>query len=399
MSLDEKLLIACDVHLLKAPDGSYWCDAIYDYNFWKRYMTVFPKLKIAGRCKNVDTVDPKWKRVDGYGIEIFEIPFYQGPVQLARNYRKIQAKLKAVSFGCGAALLRMPSPTAQMVYKKLPKSMPVAGEIVYDPTDDVKRKDNSLFIHLINRIISMQLESFCATANGVSYVTEKSIQSHYPSYARIHGEDKAHFETYYSTITLSDDAFSGPRDYTGVKSLELALSCVAMENDRKGEKILIQCVKLARERGYDVTAVLIGDGSKRKEFQKLAERLEIQEYVKFTGLLSSSDAVRERLKKADVFVFPTQAEGLPRGILEAMAGGMPVLSTSVGGIPEILDERYMLDPFDAEAFANAVCRMMDNPSELNEMSRRNFSVAEKYKNTILQERREQFYKKLKTLIE
>ena len=178
----------------------------------------------------------------------------------------------------------------------------------------------------------------------------------------------------------------------------MALSCVAMENDRKGEKTLIRCVRLARERGYNVTAVLIGDGSKRAEFQKLAEELDVQEYLKFTGLLSSSDAVRERLKKADIFVFPTQAEGLPRGILEAMACGMPVLSTPVGGIPEVLEKRYMFDPLDAEAFANAVCRLMDDPSELNEMSRRNFSVAENYKNTILQERREQFYKKLKALI-
>ena len=115
-------------------------------------------------------------------------------------------------------------------------------------------------------------------------------------------------------------------------------------------------------------------------------------------MLSSSDAVRERLKKADIFVFPTQAEGLPRGILEAMAGGMPVLSTPVGGIPEVLEKRYMFDPLDAEAFANAVYRLMDDPSELNKMSRHNFSVAENYKNTILQERREQFYKKLKALV-
>lgn len=393
-----KLLVATDAHIYETPDGKHWNSSIYRYSFWTRYLGIFEEIRIVAKMKKVESVDATYVQMDGPGVEIYGIPFYQGPMQLVRQYLSIQKALRHVAEGCTAALMRMPSPTAQMVLKHLPKEMPVAGEVVYDPTDDVKRKGDSLFIHVINRIISKQLENFCATANGVSYVTEKSIQSHYPSYARTHGEDEFHFETYYSTITLSDEAFSGPRDYTGVRSLELALSCVAMENDRKGEKTLIRCVRLARERGYNVTAVLIGDGSKRDEFQKLAEELDVQEYVKFTGLLSSPDAVRERLKKADIFVFPTQAEGLPRGILEAMAGGMPVLSTPVGGIPEVLEKRYMFDPFDTEAFANAVCRLMDDPSELNDMSRRNFSVAKNYKNTILQERREQFYKKLKALV-
>ena len=57
-------------------------------------------------------------------------------------------------------------------------------------------------------------------------------------------------------------------------------------------------------------------------------------------------------------MFPTQAEGLPRGILEAMAVGMPVLSTPVGGIPEIIEKDYLFSPFDAEAFANKICYLM-----------------------------------------
>lgn len=395
--MGNKLLVACDVHLLKAPDGSYWCDAIYKYNFWKRYLDVFQSIRVAGRCKEVKTINPKWLRVDGPRVEIFEIPFYQGPKQLLFKYMQIQKCLKNVDEGCDAALMRMPSQTAYMVFKHLSKKIPKAGEIVYDPSDDVKRKDQSFIMSILNRRISNQLKQFCRTVNGVSYVTEYSIQKNYPSVAALKGESKEFFESYYSTITLSDDAFTSSRIYNNISHMKIALSSVAMESDRKGEKILIRAVKIARQKGFDITAVIIGDGSKRVEFEKYAKNEGVDEFITFTGLLPSSDDVREQLLKSDIYMFPTQAEGLPRGILEAMAVGMPVLSTPVGGIPEIIEKDYLFSPFDAEAFANKICYLMENPNELNDMSMKNFERAKSFSNNKLQKKRNEFYQKLRNL--
>ena len=100
---------------------------------------------------------------------------------------------------------------------------------------------------------------------------------------------------------------------------------------------------------------------------------------------------------ADMFVFPTLGEGLPRGILEAMAIGMPVLSAPVGGIPEIIDVRYLFDPTDADAYANEICRLLDNPAELSEMSMKNFQKSCEFSNELLQKKRNQFYARLSAL--
>ena len=170
-----------------------------------------------------------------------------------------------------------------------------------------------------------------------------------------------------------------------------------MESDRKGEKVLIKAVKIARQRGYDVSAIIIGDGSKRKEFEEFAKKECVEKFITFTGLLPSSNEVREELLKSDIYVFPTQAEGLPRGILEAMAVGMPVLSTPVGGIPEIIEKDYLFSPFDAEAFANKICYLLENPNELNDMSEKNFEKAKSYSNNKLQKKRNEFYQKLSNL--
>jgi glycosyltransferase involved in cell wall biosynthesis len=392
-----KLLVATDAHIFKTPDGKHWCKSIYGYEFWKRYMGVFDKVRIVARMKDVLSIEGKRLLVDGDKVEVFGIPFYQGPKQLALNYLSIQKALENVDDGCDAALLRMPSQTSTMVWRHLRNGIPLAGEIVYDLTDDINQKGSNPIVRTLNRIQSNNLAKFCATANGVSYVTEKSIQEHYPSYARLHGEDKEHFETFYSTITLSDEAFTGPRDFSAHRGLTLVLSSVSMNSERKGEKILIKTVKTCRDRGYDIKTIIIGDGTLRPSFEEYANELGIADYIEFTGLLPSSNEVRKVMQRADMFVFPTQGEGLPRGILEAMAIGMPVLSTPVGGIPEVIDRKYLFRPTDSDAYANEVCRLLDHTGELSEMSRKNYEKSLEFKNELLQKKRDEFYYKLKGL--
>lgn len=394
-----KLLVATDAHIFRTPDGKHWCKSIYGYDFWKRYLDVFDSVRIVARMKDVDEMEDRKLLVDGDHVEVFGIPFYQGPKQLLTKYMSIQKALKGVDDGCDAALLRMPSQTATMVWHHLRDGIPLAGEIVFDMMDDVNMPGQSPLLKCLHIISSNNLKKFCLEANGVSYVTEHSIQAHYPSFARVNGESSKHFETYYSTITLKDNAFTGPRDFSGQEKLTLVLSSVAMNSERKGEKVVIETVKKCRDRGYEVTAILIGDGTLRKSFEEYAENLGVRKYVEFTGLLPSSDHVREVMLGADVFVFPTMGEGLPRGILEAMAIGMPVLSTPVGGIPEVIDRQYLFDPLDTEGFSKMICHLLDNKDELNEMSKANYEKSLEFSNSILQERRNQFYTKLKDLVQ
>lgn len=392
-----KLLVATDAHIFETPDGKHWTPAIYGYSFWERYLNVFDSVRIVARTKKVLEAPRKSLLVDGPNVEIYQIPFYQGPKQLIKVYFKIHSTLKNVADGCDVALFRMPSQTAQMTYEHVKRKIPIGGEIVYDPTDDLQRKDINFFLHILNIITSRRLKDFCRTANGVSYVTENSIQEHYPSYARLYGETTEYFETFYSTITLKDDAFTEPRKFGKNKSIVISFSNVSMNSNRKGEVVLIHAVKIARDRGYDISAVLIGDGTMRFSFELLAESLGIKEYIQFTGRLSSSKEVRNVLLKSDMFVFPSQAEGLPRGILEAMAIGLPVLSTPVGGIPEVIDKQYLFLPTDIDGFANMICHLADNPTEMEIISKRNYCNALKFRNSILQQKRDDFYQKLADL--
>jgi glycosyltransferase involved in cell wall biosynthesis len=392
-----KLLVAVDAHIFHTQDGRYWCKSIYSYDFFKRYLNIYDSIRIVSRVKEITCADENMLLVSGEGIEIVGIPFYQGPKQLAKKYFRIRRSFRGIYDTCDVALFRMPSQTAYMAYIHKPKHIPFAGEIVYDPNGSADDENDNILIKIYNYILNRRLKRFCADANGVSYVTEDAIQRCFPSYARIYGEDKKHFETYYSTIVLPESAYLGSRDYSDIKSLKLVISNVAMNSERKGEKTVIKAVKIARDRGYDVTAVVIGDGSKRKEFESYAEKLHIKEHIKFTGLLPRPQDVRKILIESDVYILPTKAEGLPRGILEAMAAGMPVLSSPVGGIPEIIDAEFLFRPLEAEAYADKICELLERPEKLSMMSRDNYEKSKEYESAILQKRRNEFYTKLMKL--
>lgn len=81
--------------------------------------------------------------------------------------------------------------------------------------------------------------------------------------------------------------------------------------------------------------VIVGDGPLRAELHALAEGLGIGELVRFPGAL---DRVPDALRSLDVFVLPSLSEGISNTILEAMASGLPVLATAVGGNVELVDD-------------------------------------------------------------
>ena len=391
-----KLLVAADAHFYVLPDKTYWCDSVENYDFWKRYLYVFDTIRVAVRVKHVESVDKRFTRADGPNMEIWEIPFFQGPKQLAKKYFLISSSFKGCYKDCDCALFRVPSQTAFMAYQKMPKSMPCAGEVVYCQRDSVVGMRFGI-IKILHSILSHKLKKFCIKANGVSYVTKNAIQKYYPSHAHKYGETDRYFTTYYSSISLDESYFLSPRSFRKKTSLSLCISDAAMNGERKGERVVIKVVHELRKSGFDVSAIIIGDGSKRKEFEDLAKELDVCEYISFVGQQSTAKEVRNYLIQSDVYILPTQGEGLPRGILEAMALGMPVLSTSVGGIPEVIDNKYLFDPTDVQGFSSMIKHLMNYREELDEMSANNFAKSLEFKNSILQQKRNVFYSKLATI--
>jgi glycosyltransferase involved in cell wall biosynthesis len=111
-----------------------------------------------------------------------------------------------------------------------------------------------------------------------------------------------------------------------------------------------------------VRARIVGDGPQRDDLAAEIRRLGLTDDVE---LLGERDDVRALLASADVFVLPTLSEGLPMSVLEAMAAGLPVVASAVGGVPEaVLDGEtgVLVAPGRPEALAEAIARLAGEPA-------------------------------------
>jgi glycosyltransferase involved in cell wall biosynthesis len=131
----------------------------------------------------------------------------------------------------------------------------------------------------------------------------------------------------------------------------------------KGLPILLQSLVSLKEIYPDVCLTLIGDGSDRVELEKLTEKLDLKDNVKFLGYKSQAE-VREQMQLTDIFVLPSFAEGVPVSLMEAMAAGVPVVATQIAGVSELVDNGvsgYIVPPGDPKSLAEKIEKLIFDP--------------------------------------
>ena len=107
--------------------------------------------------------------------------------------------------------------------------------------------------------------------------------------------------------------------------------------------------------------LFIGDGVERSHLERMVGELDLRDHFIFLGRRND---VAEILACCDLFVLPSSAEGLPNSVLEAMAAGVPVVATRVGGIPEIIEDRVgglLVPAQDPRALAAAIAETLRDP--------------------------------------
>lgn len=144
------------------------------------------------------------------------------------------------------------------------------------------------------------------------------------------------------------------------------LVCVGRLCEQKGQLLLIDAIASLHARGVPARLVLAGDGDMRAEVEQRLQARGLAEHVTITGWVSA-DEIEQWLEQARALVLPSFAEGLPVVIMEAMARRRPVISTFIGGIPELVRdgiEGLLIPAGDTAALADAIERLLS----LNEVS-------------------------------
>ena len=133
---------------------------------------------------------------------------------------------------------------------------------------------------------------------------------------------------------------------------------------RKGVRHLLDACALLRERGRDVQLTLVGAGDQRDALAEQARKLDLAERVTFTGFLELGPELWRHYETHDVFVLPALGgEGCPNVVIEAMAKSCPVVSTRLGSLPWMIDDRHsgmLVDPGRPDQIAAAVEALADD---------------------------------------
>jgi glycosyltransferase involved in cell wall biosynthesis len=146
----------------------------------------------------------------------------------------------------------------------------------------------------------------------------------------------------------------------GFTERDILFACVARFAPQKNHALLLNAFAQGPASNPNAHLILVGEGGLQQELEAQAKTLNVTRQVHFLGLRTD---IPEVLGAADIFVLSSDWEGNPLSILEAMAAGLPIVSTAVGGVPDLFEngkEGFTVPPSDTRTLASEMVSLAEN---------------------------------------
>jgi glycosyltransferase involved in cell wall biosynthesis len=172
-------------------------------------------------------------------------------------------------------------------------------------------------------------------------------------------------------ITTDDAPCASPARVGSRNGRGITFGFAARLEPLKGPLVLIDAFAAVCQTLADASLRIAGTGGQHREAVARAERLRVAGRCDFTPVYTRPEQKSAFMRSLDVFVLPSLTEGTPNSIVEAMAHGLPVVATRVGGIPDVVtpETGILVPPEDAEALARAMARLASDRSLRERMGR------------------------------
>lgn len=343
-----------------------------------RILMVITTLDVGGAERHLRLLSAGLKR---QGHEI-EIAYLKGFGSLAPEFRDMGVPVEKVAF---ESPLKLPAAVAALarrirrgsfdiVHSHLLKADLVAAlaSVLSRPKTLLSSKHND------ERALLNTLYSFVHGLITKRAARVIALSDHVGRFVKRHGrvEESKITRIYYG---LDPDDFLGAvrdpdraRHELGIPEGTPVLIMVARFAAQKDHACLLEAARRMRDEGRDFRLLLVGDdpfGDHRLRMEKRCGELGLEDLVIFTGVRSD---VPDLLSLSDIFVMPTRWEGLGLVFLEAMAFSLPVVSTRVSAVPEIVshgETGTLVLPNDPRALKDALTELIENPEQARRYGR------------------------------
>jgi phosphatidylinositol alpha-1,6-mannosyltransferase len=309
-----------------------------------------------------DTPPARGTRLRAPNVRLAPLPYFPGPRQFYPRLPRIHRRLRRFVTACDVVHLRVPSPAAIFAFRLARRlDRPVFALIVGDyqallphlPYRGIKKVLFAAYVAAEERAVSRIARGSLTFANGAALRAK-----HERDGARV-------FETKTTTLQASDIGFR----VDTCQRRPVRLLCVSRIDPRKNLRVLPQAVASLRQQGSDVRLDIVGPPigligeRERQALSEDAARLGVGAEVTLRGAVPL-DELMAVYRDYDVFVLPTgPGEGIPRVLLEAMAAGLPVVTTNVAGISSLVVDGHnglLVNEPTATAVARAVRMLMED---------------------------------------
>lgn len=394
MKNNNNLVFLTEIRIYSDESDNIYFDRDLDVNIWNNYLFYYRNITVFARVQRLSStmLINYVKNVDNR-IRFVPLPYYVGLKGLLIKRGKLIKEIEGnlVKYICDPIVIRVPGIIGYYGANFLKRQGASYGvEVVGDPYEVFSKENFNHPLRLLLQKISIkQLQETIKHAKSVVYVTQKDLQRKYP--ASLNSEQFS-----ISNVRINDSIIANNARKYKAKSHYNIVCIGSLAQMYKGADVMLEALKYINEKncGFSINLTWLGDGVYKSEMQILAKKLGIDDKVRFLGNVNS-EGVFNQIKLSDLFVHPSRTEGLPRAVIEAMCKGIPVVATNVGGIPELLEEKAMVNKNDFKALAIKIIEVLSSPAFYNQQADRNLKFSRFFKQSNLNDKRQLFFNSLK----
>lgn len=380
------MIIFAHDHKLRHDNGVFYTQGGLADNITQRYTSIYGDLTIICRAISIKPDEKNLSRIENPLVRVNAV-HSSSLVISGKDKQKIRETVEKSD----GVIVRLPSIIGEEVFKCAKQlKKPVLAEIVTCPWDSLW--NHSLKGKVIAPVMWFKTRKSTKSADYVLYVTQQFLQRRYPTNGINIGCSDVEL------IDNKDNILESRLESIDKKAEndEFILGTLASLNTKfKGQQYVMEAIAKLKRDGKKIKYRLAGGGD-ASYLHSVAKKLDIEDLMIWDGLVPHKD-VFDWFAKLDLYIQPSEQEGLPRALVEAMSRACPCAGSDVGGIPELLQPENIFKRSSWNSIYSYLKKIRKDKLKAN--AKHNYEKAQEYTKTSLAPIREKFYKDFKSYIE
>jgi glycosyltransferase involved in cell wall biosynthesis len=372
-----KVAVALE-HRFYIYNGELYTKLAFSYEYWESYLEYFSEVIIIARAKEIYELDESCVKVSGEKVTFISVPYYVGVKEFVVKLPTLLVMLRNVAISNNKFLLRSGNVSNLLWFWLIMNKKDYLREYPGNIYEGVTGYGGSSLLvrglgYLLDFIAKIQAKHSLANS-FVSLYCKKIYESKKPSYV-------------FSSFNL-DEIMVKKQDFNSGPIFKVV--AVGRLEGEKGHEDLLESLASIR---IKTKLIIIGDGTQKTTLENRAKKLSLD--VDFLGVVTNRDLLFKTIMGADLYVIPSHTEGMPRSLLEAMAIGMPCIGTSVGGIPEVIPNQYLVPPKSPIKLGHLIEKIAKDTSVRGKMSEENLVfINSNYSKSAMNKQKVNFWREL-----